>query len=54
MWKSNANNGVTRYYLYDRNGNATLQLDTTGTGITAKSADQLKDSDRGKLYRNGI
>ncbi|MDH2651271.1 hypothetical protein, partial [Acinetobacter baumannii] len=34
---------VTRYYLYDRNGNATLQLDTTGTGITAKSADQLKD-----------
>ncbi|MCW1474046.1 hypothetical protein OLM38_18645, partial [Acinetobacter baumannii] len=43
VWKSNANNGVTRYYLYDRNGNATLQLDTTGTGITAKSADQLKD-----------
>ncbi len=43
VWKSNANNGVTRYYLYDRNGNATLQLDSTGTGITAKSADQLKD-----------
>ncbi|EOQ75796.1 RHS repeat protein, partial [Acinetobacter lactucae] len=43
VWKSNANNGVTRYYLYDRNGNATLQLDSTGTGISAKSADQLKD-----------
>jgi hypothetical protein len=44
VWKSNANNGVTRYYLYDRNGNATLQLDTTGsTTITAKTPDQLKD-----------
>ncbi|USA47471.1 DUF3990 domain-containing protein [Acinetobacter sp. C26M] len=44
VWKSNANNGVTRYYLYDRNGNATLQLDTTGsTTIIAKTPDQLKD-----------
>lgn len=44
VWKSNANNGVTRYYLYDRNGNATLQLDTTGsTTIIAKNPDQLKD-----------
>ncbi|MBC9229227.1 LysM peptidoglycan-binding domain-containing protein [bacterium SPL81] len=44
VWKSNANNGVTRYYMYDQNGNATLQLDTTGsTTITAKTPDQLKD-----------
>lgn len=44
VWKSNANNGVTRYYLYDQNGNATLQLDTTGsTSIIAKTPDQLKD-----------
>lgn len=44
VWKSNANNGVTRYYLYDQNGNATLQLDTTSTtAITAKTPDQLKD-----------
>ncbi|WP_228129582.1 LysM peptidoglycan-binding domain-containing protein [Acinetobacter dispersus] len=44
VWKSNANNGVTRYYLYDRNGNATLQLDTTGsTGIVAKTPDQIKN-----------
>ncbi|MDR7018107.1 hypothetical protein, partial [Acinetobacter sp. 3657] len=44
VWKSNANNGVTRYYLYDRNGNATLQLDTTGTtSITANTPDQIKD-----------
>ncbi|MHA3081857.1 LysM peptidoglycan-binding domain-containing protein [Acinetobacter sp. ANC 5383] len=44
VWKSNANNGVTHYYLYDQNGNATLQLDTAGTTtITAKTPDQLKD-----------
>lgn len=44
VWKSNANNGVTRYYLYDSNGNATLQLDSTGSsGINAKTPDQLKD-----------
>jgi YD repeat-containing protein len=28
VWKTNADNGVTRYYVYDRNGNATLQLDS--------------------------
>ncbi|USA45404.1 DNA/RNA non-specific endonuclease [Acinetobacter sp. C26M] len=44
VWKSNANNGVTRYYLYDKNGNATLQLDTTGSStIAAKTPDQLKN-----------
>ena len=42
VWKSNANNGVTRYYLYDLNGNATLQLDTTGSNsIVAQTPDQL-------------
>nr|WP_174505705.1 RHS repeat protein [Acinetobacter sp. Marseille-Q1620] len=43
VWKTNSNNGVTKYYLYDRNGNATLQLDTTGTtAITAKTPAELK------------
>lgn len=41
VWKTNADKGAVKYYVYDRNGNATLQLDTLSGAVTAATAADL-------------
>jgi|GEM_PF-3145620 len=41
VWKTNAQGGVTKYFVYDRNGNATLQLDTIGEFNQITDVNQL-------------
>ena len=40
-WKTNSGNGITKVFLYDGNGNATLSIESSGTDLTALTLDQV-------------
>jgi YD repeat-containing protein len=45
VWRTNFNDGATKAYLYDANGNATLLLQSTGNGdLRSMTLDQMVNS----------
>ncbi|RKP50393.1 RHS repeat protein, partial [Trinickia fusca] len=41
LWKTNSGNGATKVYLYDKNGNATMLIESAGADLSGMTLDQI-------------
>ncbi|MGJ3628991.1 hypothetical protein AB5I41_22890 [Sphingomonas sp. MMS24-JH45] len=56
LWRSNADDGATRHYIYDANGNQTIMFESSGADIRAASLDTViqLSTDNGAPRRSAV